>query len=218
MKRTIFLWCVRVVFVLSLFFVFFSISQMVLSKSQVEKKLNDWEREKPIILGESEYPEIKAVSHQTESDITGENKEDSLTTPLYTTLPKRGELIGKITIPKIDQEYPIVHGTDEKELSSGVGHYIGSVLPGEADNTVLAGHRDTVFKDLGSVEIGDVIEVETTAGKFTYEITNQRIVDKDDRTVIVPYGKPVLTLITCYPFDFIGSAPERFILVGELVH
>ncbi|WP_042350743.1 class D sortase [Bacillus massiliigorillae] len=135
----------------------------------------------------------------------------------YKQTPKVGELMGELYIPKLDKTLPIIHGTDEDELAKGVGHFAGSVLPGERDNSVLSGHRDTVFRHLGEIGVGDELVTTTTAGTFTFKVKKTRIVDSDDRTVIVPKTKPTLTVTTCYPFNFIGDAPERYILVAELV-
>ncbi|MCR6106004.1 class D sortase [Salipaludibacillus agaradhaerens] len=138
-------------------------------------------------------------------------------TELYSVPPSIGDEIGVLTIPKIDAQLPIFHGTDEDELEKGVGHYSNSVLPGEQDNTVLAGHRDTVFRHLGEVGKGDLLIVTTSAGEFTYKVYNVRIVDSDDRTVIVPRPRATLTVSTCYPFQFIGHASERYILEANLI-
>ncbi|MCC3648445.1 class D sortase [Cytobacillus oceanisediminis] len=136
---------------------------------------------------------------------------------LYPDKPEIGEEIGELYIPKIKSVLPIIHGTDEDELEKGVGHYAGSVMPGEKDNSVLSGHRDTVFRRLGEVGEGDMLEVTTKAGTFEYRVNKVRIVDADDRTVIVPKPRAMLTVTTCYPFDFIGDAPQRYILVAHLV-
>ncbi|RBP94380.1 sortase A [Cytobacillus firmus] len=136
---------------------------------------------------------------------------------LYQEKPGIGEEIGELYIPKIKSVLPIIHGTDEDELEKGVGHYAGSVMPGEKDNSVLSGHRDTVFRRLGEVGEGDMLEVTTKAGTFEYRVNKVRIVDADDRTVIVPKPRAMLTVTTCYPFDFIGDAPQRYILVAHLV-
>lgn len=98
-----------------------------------------------------------------------------------------------------------------------MGHFIQSVLPGEQDNSVLSGHRDTVFREIGDLLIGDLLIVETSAGIFTYEVTGTRIVDKDDQTVIVPTDHAVLTLTTCYPFRYVGPAPDRYIVSADLL-
>lgn len=131
--------------------------------------------------------------------------------------PSVGEDMGTLTIPKLNATIPIIHGTGEDELDKGVGHFADSVLPGEADNSVLSGHRDTVFRKLGEVGEGDELVVETKSGSYTYLIHTVRIVDADDRTVIVPTDDAQLTVTTCYPFDFIGDAPDRYVLVGDLI-
>ncbi|MGE7593958.1 class D sortase [Peribacillus frigoritolerans] len=136
---------------------------------------------------------------------------------LYEERPETGDLMGELYIPKIEATLPIYHGTDEDELEKGVGHYAGSVLPGEKDNSVLSGHRDTIFRDLGEVGEGDLLIAKTEAGSFTYKVRKVRIVDADDRTVIVPKPKATLTVTTCYPFSYIGSAPERYVLVADLL-
>lgn len=146
-----------------------------------------------------------------------QQKEKAIEGPLYPVRPEVGETIGELYIPALAATLPIVHGTDEDELAKGVGHFAGSVLPGEQDNSVLSGHRDTVFRKLGEVKKGDELVVTTAAGTFTYKVKKIRIVDEDDRTVIVPKPKATLTVTTCYPFDFVGSAPERYILIADLV-
>lgn len=135
---------------------------------------------------------------------------------LYTERPKKGEEFGTLSIPKISASLPIFHGADEEELEKGVGHFAGSVLPGEEDNSVLSGHRDTVFRQLGQVGKGDLLIVSTPAGQFTYKVKKVRIVDADNRTVIVPKPRATLTVTTCYPFNYIGDAPERYVLVADL--
>lgn len=140
---------------------------------------------------------------------------DKILYPLY---PLEGDNIGSLSIPVLGQKLPIIQGTDADELKKGVGHFTQSVLPGEEDNCVLSGHRDTVFAKLGKLKIGDQLIVQTSAGIFTYEIKTIRIVDKDDKTVIVPADHAVLTLTTCYPFHFVGSAPDRYILSADLVN
>lgn len=137
---------------------------------------------------------------------------------LYPTRPKSGEKVGYLIIPKLNASLPIIEGTDPDELEKGVGHFAQSVLPGEKDNSVLSGHRDTVFRNVGKLKVGDQLLTKTSAGVFTYKIVKMWIVDDEDRTVIVSHkGKQILTLTTCYPFNWIGSAPQRYIIQSELV-
>lgn len=136
---------------------------------------------------------------------------------LYTVRPETGDKIGELYIPKLNATLPIYEGTVDDVLEKGVGHFLKSVLPGEKDNCVLSGHRDTVFRKLGEIGDGDTLIVRTVAGEFEYQVSKVRIVDKDDLTVIVPKPRATLTVTTCYPFEYIGSAPERYILVANLI-
>ncbi len=136
---------------------------------------------------------------------------------IYPVYPADGDNIGNLTIPALKQKLPIVQGTGVNELKKGVGHFIQSVLPGEKDNCVFSGHRDTVFSQIGNLIIGDQLIVQTSAGIFTYEVNGTRIVREDDKTVIVPTDHAVLTLTTCYPFNFIGNAPDRYIVSATLI-
>lgn len=144
------------------------------------------------------------------------NPDDNL--PLYPKRPMKGEKIGTLEVPTLKAKLPVVEGTGDKELSKGVGHYQRSYLPGEPNLSVLAGHRETVFKDAGKIEKGDELITETTAGRFTYEVEKIWIVDADDMSVIRPYNDATLILSTCYPFEMVGSAPERYIIRAKLKH
>lgn len=126
--------------------------------------------------------------------------------------PNEGDLSGLLHIPRLESDLPIYEGTHEDELDIGVGHYAGTAYPLEEDQIVLSGHRDTVFRRMGELEIGDVMELQLPYGDFEYEIVETFIVDADDRTVIVPHDEEVLTVTTCYPFSFVGSAPDRYII------
>lgn len=130
-------------------------------------------------------------------------------------LPDHGDTVGLLKIPRLEAELPIVEGTDEDELEKGVGHYAGTAYPFQNDQIVLSGHRDTVFRRMGELEIGDILTVEMEYGERSYEIVDTKIVDADDRTIIVPTAPDeVLTVTTCYPFSFIGSAPDRYIITA----
>lgn len=133
--------------------------------------------------------------------------------------PGKGDVSGVLSIPSLEAELPIFEGTHEDELSQGVGHYDGTAYPLDEDQIVLSGHRDTVFRRMGELEIGDIMTMNLEYGDFDYEIVDMYIVDADDRTVIVPHDEEILTVTTCYPFSFVGSAPDRYIIdaipVGE---
>lgn len=136
-------------------------------------------------------------------------------TELFT--PKRDEVVGVLYIPKIDKKLPIIEGTEEEMLAKGVGHYESTAFPGEDEQILLSGHRDTAFRQFGELEIGDRFLIEMPYGTFEYEMMEAEIVDADDTSVISPKGEEVLTLSTCYPFSFIGSAPDRYIIYASPV-
>jgi sortase A len=131
--------------------------------------------------------------------------------------PKTGQHFADLIFPRLKVKIPVIEGTHEDELSVGAGHYAGSVLPGEGDNCVIAGHRDTVFRRMGQLKNGDILQVSSDQGVFTYKIRKMWITDPDDRSVIVSRDEPILTLTTCYPFSFIGPAPKRYIIEAILV-
>lgn len=128
----------------------------------------------------------------------------------------QGEAIGKLIIPKTDSELPIVEGADPDSLRKGVGHMATTFLPLDNDQIVLSGHRDTVFRGVASqLDVGDTFIVQLPYGDFEYEITETKIVSGNDRTVIVPHDEETLTVTTCYPFNFIGNAPDRYIMTAK---
>lgn len=150
-------------------------------------------------------------------ELTSPTTSSNSTTNSVAFNPKRGDFIGTLSIPALKKTLPIFEGTETSQLKRGVGHFEGSVLPGVIDNSVLAGHRDSVFSQLGKLKLGDKLIVATASGNYTYQVARFRIVKANDRTVIVPTKSAVLTLSTCYPFSFIGSAPKRFIVSADLI-
>jgi sortase A len=210
MKKTV-LWIVGGIFILSLLLILLSIGKLfgiheTMQNAKKEILIQEKTDLKPILTALAQF------------SMNGQFiKEENQNHLLYQKRPKRGQLFGTITFPSLHQSFPIVEGTDDDSLKAGVGHYEGSVLPGETDNSVLAGHRDTVFTKLGTLKPGDKIIVKTYAGVFTYTMTGHRIVDADDRTVIVPSDHAMLTLVTCYPFHYIGHAPKRYIITADLI-
>ncbi len=127
-----------------------------------------------------------------------------------------GDVIGVLNIPTIQKELPIIEGVNEDELAKGVGHLPSTALPDDKDQIVLSGHRDTVFRKVGKLKIGDELQILMEEGVYIYKIRNTYIVDKDDRTIIKrTFPKEILYLSTCYPFSFIGNAPQRYIIEAE---
>jgi sortase A len=126
-------------------------------------------------------------------------------------------LIGRIEIPRLLVSAVVVEGVDRTTLRRAVGHIPGTALPGERGNVGLAGHRDTFFRSLKDVKIKDEVQLSTLAGNFNYEVESLRVVDPENVGVLAPSGHNVLTLVTCYPFYYVGPAPKRWIVRARQV-
>jgi len=126
--------------------------------------------------------------------------------------PHQGDPIGRIEIPRLKVSAMVLEGAAPEVLRVAVGHINGAALPGARGNVVLAAHRDTLFRPLRAVKPGDEVVVTTAYGKFRYFVDSTEIVDPKDIRVLGPTPDPQLTLVTCYPFSYIGAAPKRFIV------
>jgi sortase A len=121
-------------------------------------------------------------------------------------------VFGRIEIPRLGVSVVVREGADKATLTRAVGLVPGSARPGENGNSVLAGHRDTFFRPLRKIRVDDVIRIVTPEGTREYRVDHTRIVEPNETDVLESNGSEELTLVTCYPFRFIGPAPERFIV------
>lgn len=124
-------------------------------------------------------------------------------------------LIGRLEIPRLDVSVMVMEGDDAVTLARAVGHLPDTSLPWETGHAVLAGHRDTFFRPLKHVREGDAIRMTTVYGTFEYRVIRTQIVEPDDLSVLAPTPGRSLTLVTCYPFAYVGSAPQRFIIHAQ---
>jgi sortase A len=125
--------------------------------------------------------------------------------------------VGMIEIPAVGLATRVLEGSDARILGLSVGHIAGTALPGPSGNIGLAGHRDTYFRSLRRIKVGDTIRLTTVAGTFKYRVVSLRVVLPSAIEVLNDTQQPTLTLVTCYPFDFIGAAPQRLIVHAEMV-
>ena len=121
-------------------------------------------------------------------------------------------LIGTLDIARLNLSVVVVEGDDDETLKLAVGHLPDTPLPWEQGNSALAAHRDTLFRPLKDVRLGDEIRLATPHGDLLYRVDRTLVVDPHDVSVLDPSSKPTLTLITCFPFFYIGHAPRRFIV------
>jgi sortase A len=122
------------------------------------------------------------------------------------------EALGKIEIARIGVAAMILEGIDERTLRRAVGHIPGTPLPGQLGNVAIAGHRDTFFRALRNVRRDDEITLTTLNGSYRYLVDSAQVVAPEDTQVLDDSGERILTLVTCYPFYFVGPAPKRFIV------
>jgi sortase A len=126
--------------------------------------------------------------------------------------------IGRLEIPRIGLSVVVMEGGDENTLNVAVGHLPDTPLPWQEGNAALAGHRDTFFRPIRRVRPGDEIRFVTSRGTFRYRATRQVVVEPHELWVLDPSPTAALTLITCYPFDFVGPAPRRFVVHAERIN
>jgi sortase A len=124
-------------------------------------------------------------------------------------------LIGRIEIPRLDISVMVIEGSTDAILRHAAGHIAGTALPGRPGNVGISAHRDTFFRPLRNIRGGDIVVLTTPFGAWRYRVVSTRIVKPENVSVLDPTPTPVLTLVTCYPFYFLGPAPDRFIVRAE---
>jgi sortase A len=177
-------------------------------------------------------PSVAGFMHAEVSRLwSGENPapETGAAPPISAEAPKVGpsqptwappapeSVIGRLEIPRLNLSVMVREGADEGTLARAVGHIPGTALPGQIGNVGFAGHRDTFFRVLRKIHKDDTIEVQTTHGLFRYLVKSTKIVSPRDVSVLAASGGDTLTLVTCYPFYYVGSAPKRFIVHAQQI-
>ncbi len=129
-----------------------------------------------------------------------------------------GALVGRIDIKRIGLEVMILEGIDDMTLQKAAGHFPNTSLPGEHGNVAIAGHRDTFFRGLRNIRENDEIIVTTFSGTYSYQVDSTKVVSAKNIAVLENTNGDTLTLVTCYPFNFVGPAPKRFIVFAHKVN
>ena len=137
--------------------------------------------------------------------------------PLRPTAPRKGEMMGRLEIPRLGLSVIVAEGTDERTLRRAAGHIEGTQLPGTSGNIGIAGHRDTLFRPLQNIRQDDVISFTTLQGAYRYRVVSAKVTGPNDVAVLSPDNDEILTLVTCYPFYFVGPAPDRFIVRAKRI-
>jgi LPXTG-site transpeptidase (sortase) family protein len=131
-------------------------------------------------------------------------------------VPSRGAWVARLEAPTVQMNATVLEGSDDRTLDRGAGHIEDTPLPGQPGNIGIAGHRDTIFRPLKHIQIGDPLNLTTRDRIYHFRISSTSIVGPKDVHVLDPTNEPTLTLVTCYPFEFIGRAPRRFIVQARL--
>jgi sortase A len=129
--------------------------------------------------------------------------------------PDTGGLIGRLEVTRLGVSVVVIEGDGASILRRAAGHIPGTSMPGGPGNVGISAHRDTFFRPLRNIRQNDVILLSTLTGEFRYKVISTQVVDPSDVAVLAPDGNEILTLVTCFPFYFVGSAPKRFVVRAE---
>jgi sortase A len=125
--------------------------------------------------------------------------------------------LARLEAPAVRLSATVLEGSDDATLARGAGHIEGTALPGTPGNVGIAGHRDTMFRPVRRLKRGDELRLTTATATYEYQVVKTLIVKPEDVYVLDPGEQPLLTLVTCYPFEFLGHAPKRYIIQAALV-
>ena len=176
--------------------------------------LEFWHGRSSVTAGNSPGP-AQRNSEIPDFRLWSEKRIEAYHLSLVTSVPSP---LGVLKIPSINLEVPVLQGTDDLTLNRAVGHIPGTSILGDVGNVGIAGHRDGFFRELKDVHVGDTMDLYTEKGNSRYVVDEIIIVPPDDVSVLASRSKPTLTLVTCYPFYFVGSAPLRYIVHGSITN
>lgn len=163
-------------------------------------------------IGMYAFETVEARKFQAEQTAAFERAAKTQVAPVSVAA---GGIVGMLDVPRLKLSTPVIQGDDEDTLKRAVGHLPDTPLPWEKGNSAIAGHRDGLFRPLKDVKIGDEIRFRNTRDEYIYKVTKTTIVEPDDVSVLQARAQNAITLITCYPFYYVGSAPKRFVVFAE---
>ncbi len=219
-RRTIERALVAVGTLLLLAFIAAQAHRAILVRAEMNRFKGEMKAESDKIALSSESPGAPAPSLPGDADVANNPAVPPPSSAAHTNarIPYSGHAIAVLRIPKLSLEVPVLDGTDAITLNRGVGWIQGTALPGQNGNIAIAGHRDGFFHGLKDIRTGDRIELRTAQRTDTYVVDRTVIVDPNDVSVLEKGAAPALTLVTCYPFHYIGPAPRRFVVEASLKH
>lgn len=172
------------------------------------------------LVAELRPPEGQRATSASNPNASPNGSENAVSSPDLSTAPgplinrPAGEVLGYLIFNSLNgREVPVIEGAEPAQLKKGAGHHEDMAYPGQSGNCLLFGHRNTVFRDFGNLKINDTIQIKTSYGTFTYTINDMQITEPLNPLMFKGYTEPYLTLVTCYPFHYVGNAPKRYVVV-----
>jgi sortase A len=159
---------------------------------------------------------FRSVTESRENRLFDEKFHASIPRSPVAPRPENGAPIGRLAIPRLHFRAMVLEGAGDDTLAVALGHVPGTALPGQTGNVAIAGHRDTLFRCLRNISKDDAIVLQTTHGSYTYHVESTAVVNPRDVAVLASGPFSEITLITCYPFHYVGPAPDRFIVRARL--
>lgn len=217
-KKKILLFISMLLIVSAFLLISYSLYLIIGSHMRENERMSEWDQ----LLAQESYssqPSSSSISITSSQVTSGSQAALTPTKTIYPQNTYKPELFGLITFPSLNnRKVVIVNGISNRDLRGAAGHAKNSVLPGEIGNCVVFGHRDGVFRGFKNLKIGDIIVFKTLKWEVKYKIISMTI-EKPKAEVISRkyYDRSILTLITCYPFNYVGAAPNRYVVVSELV-
>lgn len=155
--------------------------------------------------------------HQQSSSLDRQSNHERPASGIRLPPAATGGMIGRLEIPRLRLSVMVMEGDGQRTLRRAAGHVPGTPLPGESGNIGITGHRDTFFRPLRNIQRNDIISFTTLQGEYRYRVVSMRVVAPNNVAVLDSTGDEILTLVTCYPFYYVGPAPNRFIVRAERV-
>lgn len=201
---------------IGIIFVAYPFVEIELDKKSMSKNIDEWDKQKArIVESNKDYNTHKDNINKTQKN--KENETNSNKDKNYTIKLDGKEMVGKIIEPNTNKQIPIIMGATEENLLGGATLYDNGVLPGDKGTAIILGHRETTFGFLKNIKKSDIIEVQTLNNLYKFKVRKTYITTPEDESILAQGEGPSMTLVTCYPFKYVGSAPERFIVKLDLV-
>lgn len=177
--------------------------EIYLDKHDISKNINEWDKQK-------QDTKVNSDNNDKKNNKVSKNK--------YPSVKVDGkDIIGKVIVTKTGEQIPILMGATEENLRGGATLYDNGIYPGENGTAIILGHRETTFGFLENIKVGDEVDIESLSNTYKFKVKRTYITTPDDESILAQKNNPSLTLVTCYPFNYLGHAPERFIVKLDLI-